>query len=145
MNDVERISSLTNFSPNKRLPANFSILHHPLTAHNLRGEDCLQLLLGLKGLILVNKRKQHSCLDFMQLFDDVVKCGVRLVNVEQGFFFNLEQEEFGVSCYSVFSEVPVVDDSSGNHMFIIHVTLVAIVTRIVDAHFGFSIDHAYQQ
>ena len=28
MNDVERISSLTNFSPNKRSPDNFSILHY---------------------------------------------------------------------------------------------------------------------
>ena len=27
MNDVERISGLTNFSTNKRSPANFSILH----------------------------------------------------------------------------------------------------------------------
>ena len=29
MNDVERISSLTNFSPNKRSSAKFSILHCP--------------------------------------------------------------------------------------------------------------------
>ena len=28
MNDVERICSLTNFSPNKRSPANFSLLHY---------------------------------------------------------------------------------------------------------------------
>ena len=52
MNGIERISSLTNFGPNRRSPANFSILHY-ITAHNLKVEFCLWSVLDLQGLIQV--------------------------------------------------------------------------------------------
>ena len=48
--DVERISTLTNFSLAKRSPANSSILHYtPITSYNL-SEVCLSSLLDLEGL-----------------------------------------------------------------------------------------------
>ena len=47
---VGRIGSLTNFNPNKRSPAKFSVLHHTLLAINWKEKFVFGRLLGLKGL-----------------------------------------------------------------------------------------------
>ena len=51
MNSVGRSDGFTNFNPNKRSPANFSILVH-IAGHKMKGELCLRSAVGTSGDIL---------------------------------------------------------------------------------------------
>ena len=88
--------------------------------------------------------KIFTYLYIIEFIDHVIQCWVGLVDVKEWLLFNPQEKEFGVLGHPVLAEVPVVDDPSRDHVLIICVALIAVVTGVICADTELAVDHPWK-